>query len=93
VAIISKQLALAIADKLGAKASATKKQRPHDLYTIYEEGACIAMFGVRRGSKKEAGHDHVPRQLFVTPKDARDLAQCPMTREQWITKLREKGKI
>lgn len=91
--IVTKQHALDIVRKLGAKLVLQKKQRPHDLYAVYEDGLLIAKFGVRRGSNKEQGHDHIPSQLYVGPKDARDLAQCPLSREEWIQKLREKNLI
>jgi hypothetical protein len=91
--IITKQHALDIAGKLKAVMQTSKKQRPHDFYTVHESGVLVAAFGIRRGSNKEAGHDHLPKQLFVGPKDARDLAQCPMSREQYIQKLKQKGKI
>jgi hypothetical protein len=91
--IITKQHALDIAEKLKAVLQTSKKQRPHDLYGVFEEGVLVAAFGIRRGSNKEAGHDHLPKQLFVGPKDAKDLAQCPMSREQYIQKLKQRGKI
>ncbi|HEV2803359.1 MAG TPA: hypothetical protein VGW57_00375 [Chthoniobacterales bacterium] len=91
--IITKQHARDIADKLKAVLQTSKKQRPHDLYTVYEDGILVATFGIRRGSNNEAGHDHLPKQLFVGPRDAKDLAQCPMSREQYIRKLRQKGRI
>jgi len=91
--VITKQLAVQIAAKLGAVLQSGKKQRPHDLYRVDEKGLLIATFGIRRGSNKEAGHDHIPRQLFISPRDARDLGQCPMSREQYIQKLKQQGKI
>ena len=57
--IITKELAERIAAKLQA-VSHPKKNRPHDLYRVYHEGVFIAHFGIRRSSKKDQGHDHVP---------------------------------
>jgi hypothetical protein len=90
--IITKELAERIAMKLQA-VCAPKKNRPHDLYRIYHEGRLIAHFGVRRSSKKDQGHDHVPAQIRVSPNQARLLAQCPMSREEWIVEMQRKGVI
>lgn len=90
MAVISKQLALKIVRKLGA--TVTKRSgKAHDLALIYHEGKLIATFGIRRGSKKDLGHDHVPRQLHLRPSQARLLGQCPMRREDWIAILAGKG--
>jgi hypothetical protein len=91
--IVTKHHALNIASKLKAKLIVGKKQRPHDLYAVYENDVLVTNFSIRRGSNKEAGHDHIPGQLFLGPKAARDLAQCPMSREEWIKEVRRMGKI
>jgi hypothetical protein len=90
--IITKELAERIATKLQAVFNA-KKNRPHDLYSIYHEGRLIAHFSVRRSSKKDQGHDHVPGQIRVSPNQARLLGQCPMSREEWIEEMKRKGVI
>ena len=90
--IITKELAENIARKLQAVCNA-KKNRPHDLYVVYHEKRRIAHFGVRRSSKKDQGHDHVPGQIHVSPAQARLLGQCPMSREQWVTEMVRKGVI
>ena len=91
--IVTKQHAIDIAKKLKATAVQTRRQSAHQLYAVHEHNVLIATFGIRRASEKDKGHDHIPKQLFVGPKDARDLAQCPLSREQWIQKLKVKGKI
>ena len=90
--IITKELAEAIARKLGA-ACHSKKNRPHDLYVVYHAGRRIAQFGVRRSSRKDQGHDHIPGEIFVSPSQARLLGQCPMTRDEWVQALTRKGVI
>ena len=90
--IITKELAERIAAKLQAVAS-SKKNRPHDLYRVYHEGRLIAHFGIRRSSRKDQGHDHVPGQLRVSPNQTRLLGQCPMSREEWIEEMKRKGVI
>jgi hypothetical protein len=92
MSIITKELAENIAEKLQAQIN-EKKNRPHDLAQVYHAGKLITSFGIRHGSKKESGHDHIPHDLHVSPHDARLLGQCPMSRDEWIDKLRKKGLI
>ena len=90
MAQITKQMVDKIVQKLGA----TIKSRPgsaHDRALVFHEGKLVACFGIRRGSRRDAGHDHIPRQIHVHPREARLLAQCPLTREDWIAILTEKG--
>jgi hypothetical protein len=90
--IITKELAERIATKLKAVCD-PKKNRPHDLYRIYHDGRLVAHFGVRRSSKKDQGHDHVPGQIRVSPARAKLLGQCPMSREEWVEEMKRKGVI
>jgi hypothetical protein len=90
--IVTKELAESIARKLQAVCNA-KKNRPHDLYVVYHQGRRIAQFGVRRSSRKDQGHDHIPGEIHVSPNEARLLGQCPMSREEWVKKMIEKGVI
>ncbi|MBI3852396.1 MAG: hypothetical protein HY298_19240 [Verrucomicrobia bacterium] len=87
--IITKESALKIAKKLEAEIETGGKA--HDMAYVYHEGKMIANFGIRRGSQKDKGHDHIPRDLHVGPHDARMLAQCPLTRAGWLDILGEKG--
>ena len=90
MAVISKQLASRIAKKL--RATVRKRSgKAHDLALVYHEGKLIATFGIRRGSRKNLGRDHVPRQLHLRASQARLLGQCPLQREDWIAILAEKG--
>jgi hypothetical protein len=90
--IITKELAEEIAKKLQAVCNA-KPNRPHDLYVVYHEGRRIAQFGIRRSSRKDQGHDHIPGEIHVSPNQARLLGQCPMTREEWVNEMVRKGVI
>jgi hypothetical protein len=90
--VITKELALSIAEKLGA-IRRSDSNRPHDLYVIYHAGRRVAQFGVRRASQKDKGHDHVPGEIHLSPHKARLLGQCPMSKEQWVTEMIEKGLI
>jgi len=89
--IITKELALEIAKKL--KAKIIKRNKPHDIALVYHEGKMVAQFGIRRGSNRNLGHDHIPAQIFLRPRETRLLAQCPLSREEWIKIMSEKGKI
>jgi hypothetical protein len=90
MAVITREIAEKIAYKL--KATFVSKKR-HDIAQIYHEGKLVALFGIRRGSKKDEGHDFIPSQIFVTTAQAKLLGQCPLLREDWIQILREKGKL
>ncbi len=89
--VITKELALKIVKKLKADVGRTPR-RAHDLARVYDdEGMLLASFGLRRGSKKNLGHDHIPERLRVSKGDARLLGQCPLSRQGWLDILKEKG--
>lgn len=89
MATITKELAEKIARKLEARVA--EKGKAHDIASVWVDSKLVATFGIRRGSKKDAGHDHIPSQLHVSPRDAKLLGQCPLTRDAWIDLLRAKG--
>ncbi len=91
MAAITKELALKIAKKLKAKVIKTK--RAHDIAQVFHNGKMVAHFGIRRDSKKDSGHDHVPESIFVRTREAKLLGQCPMSRDEWIRIITEKGKV
>jgi hypothetical protein len=90
MANLTKEHALRIAKKLGATITGGAG-KAHDLALIYHEGRLIAHFGIRRGSRKDLGHDHIPAQLYIRAGQARLLAQCPLSRKDWLTILEGKG--
>jgi hypothetical protein len=90
--IITKEHALKIVKKLEAQIS-LRANKPHDIAMVFHNGQCVAMFGIRRGSEKDLGHDHISRDLHLGPHKARLLAQCPLTRDQWIQIMTEKGLV
>jgi hypothetical protein len=87
---ITKEHAERIATKLGATIETGGN---HDLAKIYHNKRLVAQSGIRRGSKKDMPHQYVPGQIHVSRKDCLLLAQCPMTRSEWVEKLKEKGVI
>ena len=87
--IITRDLAKSIAKKLRARIEPGRKA--HDIALFFHEGKLIVQFGIRRGSSKDAGHDHVPEQLHLRPHQAKLLGQCPMSLEDYINVLADKG--
>jgi hypothetical protein len=88
---LNKEDAERIATKL--KAVTEEGRRPHTLAIVYHEGIRITQFGIRRGSHKEAGHGHVPAAVHLSQGQARRLADCPMSYEEWVQRMREKNII
>src|SRR5947209_5680915 len=90
--IITKELALKIVSKLGAKLIPCKS-KAHDLYAVEYQGRIIATISVRRGSEKDKGHDHIPRDLHISPNQAKRLGQCSWKADDFFKELKEKGLI
>ena len=90
--VITKELAEKIAQKLRAK-RVTKKGRAHDDYVVHFQGQLIARFGIRHGSKKDQGHDHIPGAIHLAPHDAKLFGQCDHPYEYWVSQMRQKGII
>lgn len=79
-----------IADKL--EAVIEQGRRPHALAIVYHRDQRIVQFGIRRGSRDQ-GHGHLPSALHLSPHHTRRLADCPMSYEEWISVMSEKGLI
>ncbi len=90
--VITKELALAIAKKLKANVIKRKKGN-HDIAQIFHNDKLVTSFGIRRGSRKNLGHDHIPEQLFLRTRDTKLLGQCDLSREDWIKIVKEKNMI
>jgi len=88
--IITKELAKRIADKLKAT---VVSEGAHDMAYVYHNELLVASFGIRRGSSKDLGHDHVPAAIHLTTGKAKRLGQCPMKREEWIEEMMNKNLI
>jgi hypothetical protein len=86
--IITKELAQKIVKKLDAVR--LQSGGAHDIFGVWEGGFLIASFGMRRGSEKDMGHDHIPNDLHVGPNFAKGLAQCPKSRDDWLVVMRQK---
>jgi hypothetical protein len=88
--LLTKKHAEEIATKLGAE---IRHRKAHDLAVVFYEGKLIAAFGIRRGSRANAGHDHSPNDLHVSPRTCLGLAECPVSRDDWIEQMKQKGLI
>lgn len=88
--MLNKDDAEAIARKLRAE---IRPARKHDIAVVKNNDRTIVQFGIRRGSRRDQGHDHIPGQIHVTRREAALLSQCPMSREAWIERMRQKGLI
>ena len=80
---ITKELAQKIVSKLKA-VNESQEGDEHDEYGVYHNDLLVAQFGVRRGSRKGAGHDHIPGDLEVGPNFAKQLGQCPKSRDDYL---------
>lgn len=90
MANITKELAKAIAKKLKAKMHPGTN---HDFAKVFHKGKLVAMFGIKRGSKKDSRHDYVSSQIYLHAREARLLGQCPFSRDDWLEVMLEKGKL
>jgi hypothetical protein len=84
---ITKAHAEAIAAKLQAE---VRTKGPHSIASVWYRGIRIASFGIRHGSRRDAGHGHIPRELYISPYKCRELAICTLTVDAWLNILRER---
>ncbi len=82
--ILNKVHAEIIAEKLGAT---YEEGRDHTIAKLYVDNIRIGQFGIRRGSKKDQGHDYIPQQIFFPTGQCLKLAQCTLNRPDWIKAL------
>jgi hypothetical protein len=87
--MLNKTHALIIAKKLGAEIA--KKANNHDIAKVFHNGKFIAKFGIRRGSRKDQGHGHIPRELKTSPHICKEMADCRIQRDEWLQILRDNG--
>jgi hypothetical protein len=88
---ITKEHAEKIVDKLGA--TVVTSGRAHDRAEFYYKGVLIASFGIRRSSRKDIGHDFLPADLYLSHRQTLDLANCPLSYEDYVEILKDKGYI
>ena len=88
---IQRKDALNIAKKIGAT---LEDGGNHQMAIFRHEGKIILTFGIRHGSKSGHGHlvgEHGPLKLNAAKVSA--LAECTLSRDQYIEILKDKGII
>jgi hypothetical protein len=88
---ITKEHARRVVRKL--KAEVITKRSAHDLAQVFYNGQLVVQFGLRRGSSKESGHGHLPEDLHLTQHQTLELARCPLSYDDWVSLMRERGLI
>jgi hypothetical protein len=88
--MFTKKDAEVIAEKLNARIVTGKR---HDIAQFWHEGKLIVWYGIRRGSQANLPHNHIPRQLNITPHQCREFRICKMDLDALIVSLRAKGII
>jgi hypothetical protein len=88
--IITKEIAKKIVKKLKAR-KIDSRSKAHDEYEVTEGEILLGIISIRRGSDKNLGHDYIPGELHFSPHQARNLAQCPWSRDDYLQCMREKG--
>jgi hypothetical protein len=88
--MVTKVHAEKIASKLKGRKHAGGK---HEIVTIEYDGKLIAQFGIRRGSRKDQGHDFIPGRLHLNAHDTLSLAECTFSYDAWIQRMKDKGVI
>jgi len=84
------------ADKIVKKLKArveTGRRSGHDIATVYYKDEPVLSFGIRRGSRKDIGHGHLTEDLFLPAFQVKRLANCPMTYEEWVVRMKAKQVI
>ena len=84
---ITKQQTRKIIRKLKAVNETDRSDSAHDHYAIYHEGVLVASFGVRRSSKKDMPHPHIPGDLQVNEHYTREIVSCSVDRDDWLREL------
>jgi hypothetical protein len=85
---ITKELAIKIVGKLQA-VNESESGDEHDTYVVYHEQRIVSSFGIRRSSRKNKGHDHIPKELGVGPSFAKLLGQCPKSKTDYLVRIGE----
>lgn len=88
--MFTKRHAEEIAQKLDAS---IRHKTKHDIAVIEYNNKRIVQFGIRRGSRANLGHDHLPGALHLSPHDTMELARCPLSKDEWIQRMKDKSLI
>jgi hypothetical protein len=76
------------ANKIAKKLNADFEEgSAHRMAKISFQGKLVATFGIRRGSSKDLGHGHIPKELGLSYHDTLELAECTITAEEYFARL------
>jgi hypothetical protein len=90
MAQITKELAVRICKKLDAVKLSTRNGA-HEKWGVFQDGKLIGAFGIRHSPNKEQSHDHIPKDLNLSPHFTRELGICTKSRDEYLECLNEKG--
>ena len=79
---------LKIAKKLGAQS--TKVKTRHDCFVIVIDNVLVGNYGISRSSR-ERGHNYIAKQIGISPRQARCLSLCSLSREDYVAIIRDQG--
>lgn len=65
----------------------------HLKYKVWCNDQLIAYFGVKHGSKRNAGHGWIPESLGLSRRDALAFASCEMTIDELVQRFIDSGRI
>lgn len=90
--IITRELAEKIRDKL-CDVNMTRPNSVHDVWGISYGNKIVGRVSIRRGSEKDKGHDHIPREINVSTGFAKQIGICTKDLADYLNCLRNKGLI
>ena len=67
-----------------AKQKVLLDARARNVQLEKDKGEAVAIFGIRHSSRKDKGHGHIPGELRVGPRFAKELAICNKSREDYL---------
>ena len=80
---------LNIAKKLGAQV--TEGRSRHTRVTVVIDNVFVGEYGLSRSSR-ERGHNFIANQMGkISPRQARQLSLCPLSKEEYVEIIRKKG--
>jgi hypothetical protein len=81
-----------IARKLGCQ---PEERRNHRRVNLKVEGVIVGSYGWTRsgGKKEDKSTSYIAKQIHLTPRQAKNLADCPLSVEEYAKILREKGAL
>jgi hypothetical protein len=85
---LKKREAEAIARKLGAT---VEKSGAHQRAYFEHAGKLVLSFGIRHG--RDSGHGHIPKDMSLSQYDTVRMANCTMSKADYLIVLRDKGMI